>query len=145
MALCLAPVHQVKNASIMVERRCFISSLASPSPSFTGATTTFRQNEEQIRNHSEGDQPQTNHLHLSQPYTHSRALPVHPSSIILFGQSLGTAVVTGTTHRWTLTRVPLLFPNQISRLLLPQRPDPSDPPSLKPLPSLKALQRHVYR
>jgi pimeloyl-ACP methyl ester carboxylesterase len=32
-----------------------------------------------------------------------RSLSVPPSSIILFGQSLGTAVATAVTHRWTLT------------------------------------------
>ena len=31
-----------------------------------------------------------------------RTLSIPPSNIILFGQSLGTAVATGVTHRWTL-------------------------------------------
>ena len=59
-------------------------------PSFTSATTTFSQHEEQIKNRSEGHQPQTNYLNLSQGSLRSRALPVPPSSTILFGQSFDT-------------------------------------------------------
>jgi hypothetical protein len=68
----------------------FLHRPGRPPPLFTSVTTTFSQHEEQIKNRSEGNQPQANYLNLSQASPRSRALPVPPSSTILFGQSFGT-------------------------------------------------------
>ena len=72
-------------------------------PSFTGTTTTFSQNEEQVKNCSEGNQPpdEPSRSFPGKPSFPSPAVP--PSPIIPFGQSLGTTVATGAMHRWTLT------------------------------------------
>ena len=150
MALGLAPAHQEELILMVLY---FFTCLAVPS--FTGTTTsTFSQNEEEIKNHSEGNQPQTNHLHLSQVYP-SFPSPTRPC--LLHNPSLANPSVPQsplalciarpsptTTHHPKPSPWSPLLPDQNPRLLLPQRPG-SDPPSLKPLSSLEALQPHVYR
>jgi pimeloyl-ACP methyl ester carboxylesterase len=67
--------------------------LSTGSPTEAGLTTDA----ETILSFLTGLTPKGSLIHSAR-----RSLSISPSSIILFGQSLGTAVATAVTHRWTL-------------------------------------------
>jgi pimeloyl-ACP methyl ester carboxylesterase len=68
--------------------------LSTGSPTEAGLTT----DSEALLSFLTGLTPNSSPIHSAR-----RSLSIPPSSIILFGQSLGTAVATAVIHRWTLT------------------------------------------
>jgi pimeloyl-ACP methyl ester carboxylesterase len=68
--------------------------LSTGSPTEAGLTTDA----EALLSFLTGLTPNSSPIHSAR-----RSLSIPPSSIILFGQSLGTAVATAVIHRWTLT------------------------------------------
>jgi pimeloyl-ACP methyl ester carboxylesterase len=68
--------------------------LSTGSPTEAGLTTDA----ETLLSFLTGLTPKSSLIHSARP-----SLSIPPSKVILFGQSLGTAVATAVTYRWTLT------------------------------------------
>jgi pimeloyl-ACP methyl ester carboxylesterase len=116
--------------------------LSTGSPTEAGLTTDA----EALLSFLTGLTPNSSPIHSAR-----RSLSISPSSIILFGQSLGTAVATAVTHRWILANALPPFKGLIlvsgftslSRLLESYSFKGIVPPLLRPLARHPRLKDYV--